>query len=162
MEVTHSAPTADSYTPFSVHQSQTPESFFSGPPVLYHHSPSTTLLINSHELQTAPAIAEFTDTAPSSTNGTATYTNGDTETEDAGQELSIPDVGVWVTSESVANLSRIHATDQILTPSQTISAIFQLQECLRLNIISLHLPPRHPRPYLVSPSVTLHSNSHPR
>ncbi|KAK4697564.1 chloride channel, nucleotide-sensitive, 1A, partial [Lecanoromycetidae sp. Uapishka_2] len=101
MEVLHSPPNTQSYTPLSVHQSQTPESFFSGPPVLYHHSPSTTLLINSHDLEAVPALAELVSGAQRSTNGTSGHINGDEGGgEDMGQELSIPNVGVWVTSDS--------------------------------------------------------------
>lgn len=151
MEVSYSPPSADSFTPLSVHQSQTPESFFSGPPVLYHHSPSTTLLINTDDLESAPALVELTGGVQSRTNGTAGHVNGDSDAEEAGQELSIPNIDVWITSESVHQSLPTLAS---LTTSQAISPILQLQERPRLNIVPLHLPPRCPGPLRFPPSIT--------
>ena len=100
MENIHDAPTAASFVPLSTHQAQTPESFFTGPPVLYHHSPSARLSVQSSEIHLAPIFArlfEKLENESPHTNGTAGTTNGDREDED--RELSVEGIEVWVTSE---------------------------------------------------------------
>ena len=97
MEIIHEAPTAASFVPLSTHQAQTPESFFTGPPVLYHHSPSAKLSIQSSELSLAPTLIRLFHDASSHTNGAATAVNGEAETED--REISIEGIDVWITSE---------------------------------------------------------------
>jgi len=74
--------------------------------VLYHHSPSTTLLINTEDLESAPALVELTGEVQRRTNGTVGNVNGDADAEEAGQELSIPNIDVWVISESVKYIRR--------------------------------------------------------
>ncbi len=97
MEVIHEAPTPDSYIPLSTHQSQTPESFYSGPPVLYHRSWAT-LRIHSSDITTDSPFSGFAEgTHPNPVNVPATV-NGDRAPEE-DQELSIPNVDIWVTSE---------------------------------------------------------------
>lgn len=98
MEVIHEALSSDSYIPLSTHQSQTPESYYSGPPVLYHHSPSATLLIHISDLNAAPAFSGLAEgTSLNHVNGSAT-TNGD-DLSDEDRELSIRNIDIWVTSE---------------------------------------------------------------
>lgn len=97
METIHDAPTATSFVPLSTHQAQTPDSFFTEPPVLYHHSPSTKLSVQSSELLHAPIIAKLFENETPQTNGSAGTTNGDREGED--RELSLEGIDVWVTSE---------------------------------------------------------------
>ena len=94
MEVIHEAPLETSFTPLSEHQSQTPESFYSGPPVLYYHSPSAQLVILESELTNSPALSRLADT--SSTNGVTVNGEGEEEHE---QEKVIEGIDVWVTSE---------------------------------------------------------------
>lgn len=145
MEVSHSPPNVESFTPFSVHQSQTPESFYSGPPILYHHSPSTTLLIHSHDLEAAPALAELVPSTHRGTNGTAGHVNGDGNgEEDTGQELSISNIGVWVTSESVKHAS----------PSY-----FPLLKLDRR--LFLYSPSQNARVSISYPSISLHATQIP-
>lgn len=112
MELIHQAPTTSSFTPLAVHQSQTPESFYSGPPVLYHHSPSATLSLHASDLAAAPALSALANGARRGANGTAAVAvNGDgaaaeeEEEEDEDEEIEIPGVDVWVTSECVFLLS---------------------------------------------------------
>ncbi len=97
MEILNSAPVESQFTPLSTHQSQTPSSFYSGPPVLYHHSPSTTILINSHDLESAPIFRKLVSSEQQS-NGSAHPATED-ESEDLGHEITIGGVDVWVTSE---------------------------------------------------------------
>lgn len=103
MEVIHETPTSSSFTPLAVHQSQTPESFYTGPPVLYHHSPSAFLSLHASDLAAAPALSNLANGAHRSSNGTSTAAvNGDSAAEEAGPEdedIEIAGVDVWVTSE---------------------------------------------------------------
>lgn len=103
MEIIHQAPTSSSFTPLAVHQSQTPESFYSGPPVLYHHSPSASLYLHASDLAAAPALSGLANGAHRSANGTAAVAvNGHDaaeEEEDEDEEIEIVGVDVWVTSE---------------------------------------------------------------
>ncbi|KAF6218746.1 hypothetical protein HO133_005288 [Letharia lupina] len=102
MEIIHQSPTSSSFTPLAVHQSQTPDSFYSGPAVLYHHSPSASLLLHASDLAAAPALAALANGAHRSANGTATVAvNGHdaAEDEDEDEEFEIAGVDVWVTSE---------------------------------------------------------------
>ena len=98
MEVIHEVPSSDAYIPLLTHQSQTPESFYSDPPILYHHSPSATLQLRASNVVVAPVFSGFAGGAPiNRANGSATA-NGDHE-EEEDRELSIPNVDIWVTSE---------------------------------------------------------------
>lgn len=97
MEVLNSTPVESQFTPLSTHQSQTPSSFYSGTPVLHHHLPSTTILINSHDLESAPIFRKLVFPQQQS-NGTAQPATED-ESEDLGHEITIRGVDVWITSE---------------------------------------------------------------
>lgn len=108
MEVIRSPPLHGSFTPLSAHQSQTPESFFSGPPVLHHHSPYTTLSLHKSDLDSAPTLSGLVAGAhrSSSANGTSGAVNGHNHEGEAGEEedeeIEIAGVDVWVTSEYTA------------------------------------------------------------
>lgn len=103
MEVLRTPPSASSFTPLSEHQSQTPQSFYSGPAILYHHSPSATLKIHARDLDSAPALSGFANGAHRNTNGHATApvtVNGDaTPEEEQDEEVELANMDVWVTSE---------------------------------------------------------------
>jgi len=101
MEIFHDAPTPSSFTPLSLHQSQTPSSFYSSTPVLYHHSPGAKLIILEYEDLSSSPLVKLAD--PTSTNPappTAT-TNGDGPHDDIPPEIVVEGVDVWVTSEYV-------------------------------------------------------------
>lgn len=98
MEVLNSAPVENQFTPLSTHQSQTPSSFYSGPPVLHHLSPSTTILVNSHDLESALIFQKLVSPQQQS-NGSAHHPATEDEAEDLGHEITIRGVDVWVTSE---------------------------------------------------------------
>ncbi|KAL8856842.1 MAG: hypothetical protein Q9178_006559 [Gyalolechia marmorata] len=97
MEVLHAAPTKGQFTPLSTHESQTPSSFHSGPPVLHYLSPSTTISINSQDLESAPAFQNLVSPQQRS-NGSVNSATED-EPEGIGHEITIEGVDVWVTSE---------------------------------------------------------------
>ena len=99
MEIIHEEPRASSYVPVSEHQSQTPSSFYSGPVVLYHESSSADLVILDSELASSPALSKLADDKIPS----AAATNGDAG-EHQGEEIVVPGVDIWVTSEYVLNL----------------------------------------------------------
>lgn len=90
MEVIHEAPLESSFVPLSEHQSHTPASFYSGPPVLHYRSPGASLLVAKTEVEGNPAISKLLDSPQA--NGTAA---GD----DDEQDVVISGVDVWVTSE---------------------------------------------------------------
>ena len=113
METSPNLPRLSDFTPLSEFQPQTPTSFHTGPPVLYHHTPRATLKFSPLEAASSTAFSSFTNTqspAPephAPTNGT----NGSSAPSDVGQdadeeeneaeandEVEINDVGVWVTS----------------------------------------------------------------
>ena len=98
MEVIHNAPTHESFIPLSTHQSQTPESFFSGPPVLYHHTAAATLRVQANELASAPALKTLFEDAQPSTNDAPT-TNGHAHGEEDEREMEVKGVDIWVSSE---------------------------------------------------------------
>ncbi|KAL8770411.1 MAG: hypothetical protein Q9209_003837 [Squamulea sp. 1 TL-2023] len=131
MEVLHSAPYAGQFTPLTTHQSETPSSFHSGPPVLHHHSHSTTIIINSQELESAPAFQHFVPPHQRS-NGVAPSSTED-ESEHLGHAITIEGVDVWVTS------------DKLLLFSATLSTGVSIPYLS----ISLHAIQRSPQPSLL-------------
>ena len=98
MELIHEAPTRDSFIPLSTHQSQTPDSFFSGPPVLYYLSLAATLRTQANELSSFPALQPLFEHGGAPVNGTGA-TNGDPPVEEEDREVEAQGVDVWVSSE---------------------------------------------------------------
>lgn len=97
MELLHEAPSASAFISLSEHQSQTPSSFYSGPPILYHHAASTSLIIRSSDLLFSPALSKIGDPIPA---GSVSQQDGEGSENDP--DLEIEEVDVWVTSECVA------------------------------------------------------------
>lgn len=96
MEVIQTAPEASTFIPLAEHQSRTPSSFHSGPPVLHYHSQRCKVVILERDLIATPALNALRgEQAP--TNGSAEATQ---ESEDGeGSEVAIDGVETWVTSE---------------------------------------------------------------
>ncbi|KAL9025086.1 MAG: hypothetical protein Q9196_006037, partial [Gyalolechia fulgens] len=138
MEILHSAPSESEFMPLSTHQSQTPPSFYSGPPVLHHFSPSSTLRINSTDLQNAPAFSTFTSHTKQQANG-FTHAATDNSTEDEGHEARIENVDIWVTSDNCP------ATRKFLLFSPTLSTGVSIP----YPSISLHAIQRSTEPSLL-------------
>ena len=102
MEVLHEAPDRSNYTSVPEHHSQTPESFFDGPPVLFHQSPSATLRIRSSDLANAPAFSNIFSRGEPIYTPDDVIVNGNDEVVDRGDvEIEVAGVDVWVTSEFV-------------------------------------------------------------
>ncbi|KAL8967497.1 MAG: hypothetical protein Q9183_002894 [Haloplaca sp. 2 TL-2023] len=119
MEIIHWAPTNDQFTPLAAHQSQTPASFYSGPPVLHHHSPSTQLSINSTDLARSPALAAIVPKPQPQTNGATSNQEG-TDEDHTTHEVIVPDIDVWVSSEKLLLFSPL-LTKTLSIPYPTIS-----------------------------------------
>ncbi|PKX97202.1 uncharacterized protein P174DRAFT_439010 [Aspergillus novofumigatus IBT 16806] len=106
MEPLRSAPEASSFVLLADHQSRTPVSFHSGPPVLHYHSKQCKLVILERDLLSTPALNAIrgsTSTANGSSNHTSTAIASDNAAADGeeGQEneLVVDGVDVWVTSD---------------------------------------------------------------
>ena len=112
MEALNTAPQSADFIPLSTHQSETPESFYNGPPVLYHRSQGCTLKISQHDLTLAPALArlaggdhEFQSNGLGNGNGARKDSEaheGDEEEDfevEVGPEVAIENVDVWISSE---------------------------------------------------------------
>jgi hypothetical protein len=93
MEVLSISPEASSFVPLAEHQSRTPSSFYSGPPVLYHHSQRCKIVILERELLANPAL-----NALRGDNAANSITSQGQQDSDE-KEVAITDVDTWVTSE---------------------------------------------------------------
>lgn len=95
MEVLNTAPEASTFIALAEHQSRTPSSFHSGPPVLHYHSPQCKVVILERDLLATPALKGL--------RGGQSPTNGAEATQpaedDEGTEIAIEDVEIWATSE---------------------------------------------------------------
>ena len=160
MEILHTPPTPSAFTPLSTHQSSTPPSFFSGPPILYHHSPSTTLSFHTYDLTAAPAlrslaaggggVGKVNGTANGVTNGhgEGTEEGGGEEEAEAGEEedteITVQGVDVYVTSSCVPlRFPPSPSTTTLTSPLQQIPPSLLAPPTHRpFNPLPLHLPAR--------------------
>jgi nucleotide-sensitive chloride channel 1A len=94
IQIIRETPTADSYTLISAHQSQTPESFFGGTPVLHFRNDSAKVLVARGQLSTLPIFTTQED---------AHAPDGDPVNGDGYHDAQqvVPDIDVWVTSQYV-------------------------------------------------------------
>ncbi|KAL9070515.1 MAG: hypothetical protein Q9161_004812 [Pseudevernia consocians] len=153
MEAIHQSPSSSSFTPLAVHQSQTPESFYSGPPVLYHHSPSASLWLHASDLAAAPALSSLANGAHRSANGTSTVAvNGhgaaeeeeEEDEEEEDEEIEIAGVDVWVTSERFLLYSATLSTGlSIPYPSISLHAVQRPSEHRPASLFLQLLTPAH-------------------
>lgn len=108
MEVLQEAPKSDTFIPLSEHQSATPASFYSGPPVLHYHSGRCKVVILERELNQSLALTVLARHAQdtSTTAETVTNGNGDYSQEEAESETQkiLDNVDIWVTSEYATSL----------------------------------------------------------
>ncbi|OQE92595.1 hypothetical protein PENNAL_c0007G07904 [Penicillium nalgiovense] len=123
MEATNSSPEASSFVPLAEHQSRTPSSFYSGPPVLYHHSQSCKIVILERELLATPALS-----ALRGQDGASNSTASQNEQDGDEKEVAISDVDIWVTSDKFLLFSRTASTGvSILYPSISLHALQRLR-----------------------------------
>lgn len=97
MELFHEPLIESSFIPVSEHQSQTPVSFYSGPPVLHFKSSQNRLLCLKEEASRHPAIETF-------------IKDGNTH-EDS---WLIEEIDVWVSSEYVLRLRCVSLTKNMI------------------------------------------------
>lgn len=96
METLRTAPELSSFVPLAEHQSRTPSSFYSGPPVLHHHSQRCKVVILERDLLATPVLNALRgESAAASANGSAQ----DHQDEGEGREIAIEGVDAWVSSE---------------------------------------------------------------
>ena len=149
METLIEAPKPTSFIPLIEHQSSTPASFYTGPPVLHYYSECSRLIVLGHEAQSIPALAPLLSLSTSQTqaeqfpetNGTST--NGD-GTGATGKQKVIENLDVWVTSDKLLLFSpSANAGLSIPYPSISLHAIQTLpqpsareQQGLYMQIIS--------------------------
>lgn len=110
MEPLRTPPEASSFVLLADHQSRTPASFHSGPPVLHYHSKQCKLVIFEHDLVSVPALNAIQGDAA----GAAAATNGSSGDNENGEgkEIVIDGLDVWVTSEYVPSPSSHWVIDE--------------------------------------------------
>ncbi|KIX94145.1 uncharacterized protein Z520_10171 [Fonsecaea multimorphosa CBS 102226] len=152
MEILREPPKASSFVPLIEHQSATPASFYSGPPVLHYYSDRSKLIVLEHEARSVPAFAPLLEHPTSSqeqqpqqqphANGTEAANGGSDEAR--GTHRVVDNVDVWVTSDKLFLYSNdANAGLSIPYPSISLHAIQSLpqpspgeQQGLYMQIIS--------------------------
>ncbi|KAL2809721.1 regulator of volume decrease after cellular swelling-domain-containing protein [Aspergillus granulosus] len=126
MEPLSSAPDTASFTPLSVHQSRTPESFHSGPAILHYHAASCKLVALERDVLATPALNALRGAGAGATaNGTHPESSDADETE---KEVRIEGVDVWVTSDKFLLYNSSTSTGlSIPYPSISLHAIQRLK-----------------------------------
>ncbi|EEP78928.1 predicted protein [Uncinocarpus reesii 1704] len=117
MEALHGPPNPSSFISLAEHQSHTPESFYSGPPILHHLSERCKIVILEGELASVSALSGLRPgVSQEATNG-AQPSEG---SSDQDKEIVIDGVDVWVTSEKLL-LYNPSTTTGVAIPYRTIS-----------------------------------------
>ncbi|GCB17399.1 hypothetical protein AAWM_00284 [Aspergillus awamori] len=118
MEFIAAPPDTTTFIPLAEHQSRTPSSFHSGPPILYSHHQNCKLVLLEREALAVPALGALRE---------ASTANGTTE-EEGDKEIVISGVNVWVTSEKFLLHNPTTNTGlSIPYPSISLHAIQRLQ-----------------------------------
>lgn len=108
MEVLREAPKSDTFIPLSEHQSATPASFYSGPPVLHYHSSRCKVVILERDLNQSPALTVLAQQAHNTSTTAETVANGNghhgPEEDEADAQKILDNVDIWVTSECATPL----------------------------------------------------------
>jgi len=108
MEVLRDAPETGSFVPLAEHQSTTPASFHSGPPVLHYYSDRCQVIVLEEELQNAPALSSFVSKATVPAHPNEAQQAEETNGSHAAQK-TLEDVDIWVTSEYASHRSKVLA-----------------------------------------------------
>ncbi|GIK00177.1 hypothetical protein Aspvir_004197 [Aspergillus viridinutans] len=135
MEPLRSAPEASSFVLLADHQSRTPASFHSGPPVLHYHSKQCKLVILERDLLSTPALNAIRGSTPTA-NGSSDHTSTAAASNNAAadgeegreNELVVDSVDVWVTSDKfLLYAPTVAAGVSIPYPSISLHAIQRLR-----------------------------------
>lgn len=99
MDALSTPPEPSSFIPLADHQSRTPASFHSGPPILHYHSQQCKLLALERDLRSVPVLRAM--------RGADSDLNGAVGNQDSEAEAVVEGVDVWVTSEYVCPLRNL-------------------------------------------------------
>ena len=93
-----------SFVPLIEHQSTTPASFYSGPPVLHYHSQRCKVIVLEGDMSKSAAVQRLAQGGVKlNTSNGDSANGGDVEAQTLAEENSvqrvISDIDVWVTSE---------------------------------------------------------------
>ncbi|OJD10045.1 hypothetical protein ACJ73_09962 [Blastomyces percursus] len=136
MEVLHNPPESSSFILLAEHQSHTPASFYSGPPILHHLSERCKIVILERELDKSSALSGLRPKArgAEAVNGISVAETSVSATvpaaasSDGEKEIVIDGVDVWVTSERLLLYSQLSETGVAIPyPSISLHAIQRLQ-----------------------------------
>ncbi|KAJ5649336.1 uncharacterized protein N7484_003059 [Penicillium longicatenatum] len=123
MESLTTAPEASSFVPIAEHQSRTPSSFYSGPPVLHYHSQRCKVVILESDLIANPALNSLRG-ENATANGNSAQANEDGEST----EVAIEGVDTWVGSDKFVLYSpSASAGVSIPYPSISLHAVQRLR-----------------------------------
>ena len=147
MEMLQEAPKSSNFIPLSEHQSATPASFYSGPPVLHYHSDRCKVVILERDLNTSPALTALARQAQEAPASAEPVTNGDgnhaeVDDDDVVRWKVINNVDVWVTSEYGRLVYVMSAL--VLTIAKQTFPLLCGSFNRPLNTISVHLPSCNP------------------
>ncbi|KAJ9617294.1 hypothetical protein H2200_001015 [Cladophialophora chaetospira] len=148
MEVLSEAPKPSSFVPLVEHQSSTPASFYTGPPVLHYYSDRSKLIILEHEAQSLPALAPLLAHSTSQAEPQDPIANGSSDTTSIGNQKVIENLDVYVTSDKLLLYSTTANTGlSIPYPSISLHAIQSLpspspgeQQGLYMQVLSQTSP----------------------
>ncbi|KIW68495.1 hypothetical protein PV04_04437 [Phialophora macrospora] len=103
MEILREAPKPSSFIPLIEHQSSTPASFYTGPPVLHYYSDRSKLLVLEHEAHSIPALAPLLEASAPQTDhdSQASTTNGTSDANGTGKQRVVSELDVYVTSDKL-------------------------------------------------------------
>ncbi|KAJ5902757.1 hypothetical protein N7495_003285 [Penicillium taxi] len=119
MEALLSSPDISTFVTLADHQSRTPSSFHSGPPVLHFHSKQCKVIAIESEIAAAPALKSLR--SADATNGTVDIA------EDREKQIIIDGVEIWVTSDKLFLFNSEAAGVSIPYPSISLHALQRLQ-----------------------------------
>ncbi|KAJ5177184.1 uncharacterized protein N7482_003061 [Penicillium canariense] len=141
MEVFHTSPEASSFVTIAEHQSRTPSSFHSGPPVLHYHSQRCKVVILERDLLATPALNALRGESASA-NGTSAGDAAQEAQDDEGHEVAIEGVDTWVTSDvKQANASTTPARKFVLYSPSASTGVSIPYPSISLHAIQrLHVP----------------------
>ncbi|KAI9843419.1 MAG: hypothetical protein M1837_006445 [Sclerophora amabilis] len=102
LEVIREAPSGDTFTPLSAHESQTPDSFYSGKPVLHYESHNAHAVVSKNTLDSFPLFSSLSGSVDASNSaGINGHRSGVAESADPSEQVVVSGIDVWVTSTCV-------------------------------------------------------------
>jgi chloride channel, nucleotide-sensitive, 1A len=107
MEIIFEAPEITAFVPLIEHQSTTPASFYSGPPVLHYHSQKCKVIVIESDLNKSAALQRLVQGGEKlHTNGSGNGNSSNSDEmgllppiEDTSAQRVVGNIDVWVTSE---------------------------------------------------------------